>query len=353
VTRRIGSPCRRSCRALEGAGRRYGDGVSRLGSDASSGPDGHVVRRLGEARRRFLSTTPGADAITAAARGSTQATAERTMPPTDQADRWTPSSTVGVAADSASSPSDWWPSAFGVGRSRESRDSSTRRTVPGPGDPPSMERFGPGYALARLIATPLYRLLWRVRVEGDERLPRRGPAILAANHVSFFDSVALIMTVRRTLSFVGKVEYLDSWKTRRLLPALGMIPVDRSDGRRAVAALQIAAGVLRAGRMFAIYPEGTRSADGDLHAGHTGAAYLSMATGVPIVPAGIIGTERVQPPGTRVPRPFRPVTLRFGTPIDPAVYAGSRRHRRRLITTDVMTAIQSLSGQTQADPATP
>ena len=149
-----------------------------------------------------------------------------------------------------------------------------------------------------------------------------------------------MMTVRRTLSFVGKVEYLDSWKTRRLLPAFGMIPVDRSDGRRAVAALKIAAGVLRAGRMFAIYPEGTRSADGDLHAGHTGAAYLSMATGVPIVPTGIVGTHRIQPPGTRVPRPFRPVTVRFGNPIDPADYAGSRRHRRRLITTDVMTAIQ-------------
>ena len=68
-----------------------------------------------------------------------------------------------------------------------------------------------------------------------------------------------------------------------------MIPVDRSDGRRAVAALKIAAGVVRAGGMFAIYPEGTRSADGDLHAGHTGAAYLSMATGVPIVPTGIVG----------------------------------------------------------------
>ena len=196
--------------------------------------------------------------------------------------------------------------------------------------------------MARLIATPLYRMLWRVRVEGGERLPRQGPAILAANHVSFFDSVVLIMTVRRTLSFVGKVEYLDSWTTRRLMPAMGMIPVDRSDGRRAIAALKLAAGVLKAGSMFAIYPEGTRSPDGALHAGHTGVAYLSMATGVPIVPAGIVGTNRVQPPGTRVPRPFRPVTVRFGSPIDPTIYAGSRRQRRRLITDDVMTSIQSL-----------
>jgi 1-acyl-sn-glycerol-3-phosphate acyltransferase len=212
------------------------------------------------------------------------------------------------------------------------------------------DRFGPGYAIVRLLATPLYHLLWRVRVEGGEQLPRRGAAIVAANHVAFFDSVVLIMTVRRTLSFVGKVEYLDSWKTRRLLPALGMIPVDRSHGRRALVALKVAAEVLRAGGMFAIYPEGTRSPDGDLHVGHTGAAYLSLATGVPILPAGIVGTDRVQPPGTRLPRPFRPITVRFGTPIDPAMYTGSPRRRRRLITDDVMAAIQSLSGQAQADP---
>ena len=119
-----------------------------------------------------------------------------------------------------------------------------------------------------------------------------------------------------------------------------MIPVDRSDGRRAMAALKIASEVLRGGNMFAIYPEGTRSPDGDLHAGHTGAAYLSMATGVPIVPTGIVGTDSIQPPGTRVPRPFRPVTVRFGAPIDPAAYVGSRRDRRRLITNDLMAAIQ-------------
>jgi len=159
------------------------------------------------------------------------------------------------------------------------------------------------------------------------------------------------MAARRTLNFVGKVEYLDSWKTRRVLPALGMIPVDRSDGRRAMAALEIAAGLLRAGRMFAIYPEGTRSSDGNLHAGHTGAAYLAMATGVPIVPTGIVGTDRIQPAGTRVPRPFRRVVIRFGDPIDPASYTGSRRQRRRHITNDVMAAIQTLSHDKYNRPA--
>jgi 1-acyl-sn-glycerol-3-phosphate acyltransferase len=247
----------------------------------------------------------------------------------------------------AAAPSDWWPAALGATRWRAWRKGSKHAQVAGDGEP--SRRFGPGYALVRLIVTPLYRLLWRVHVEGGERVPQRGPAILAANHVSFFDSVVLIMTFSRTLSFVGKVEYLDSWKTRRVLPALGMIPLDRSDGRRALVALKTASEILRGGSLFAIYPEGARSPDGDLHAGHTGVAYVSMATGVPIVPIGIAGTDRVQPPGSRFPRPFRRVTVRFGSPVDPADYIGSRRLRRRLITDDVMTAIQSLSGQNHAD----
>ena len=240
--------------------------------------------------------------------------------------------------------SDWWLSALSPGPWALRRLPAWLRIV-APAAPQPSSRFGAVYALARLLVRPWYRALWRVRVEGGEKLPRTGPAIIAANHVSFFDSVVLIMAVRRTMSFVGKVEYLDSWKTRHLLPALGMIPVDRSDGRRAIVALKQAAGILGAGEMFAIYPEGTRSRDGKLHAGHTGAAYLSIATGARIVPTGIVGTDRIQPPGARLPRPFRPVVVRFGTAIDPTAYAGGHRRCRRLITDDVMTAIQSLSGQ--------
>ena len=262
----------------------------------------------------------------------------------------TPLGGASAHAPNVRARSDWWPSALAVGRLRRMRSESRRAKI-GRAATFRPDRFGPGYAIIRLIATPLYHVLWRVRVEGGEQLPHRGPAILAANHVAFFDSVVLIMTVRRTLSFVGKVEYLDSWKTRRLLPALGMIPVDRSRPRRAIAALKTAAEVLRAGGMFAIYPEGTRSSDGDLHVGHTGAAYLSLATGVPILPVGIVGTDSVQPPGTRLPRPFRPIAVRFGTPIDPTTYTGSHRRRRRLITDDVMAAIQTLSGQAKADGA--
>jgi len=201
------------------------------------------------------------------------------------------------------------------------------------------------------IAGPLARRLFRVRVEGDQHLPGSGPAIIAANHLSFFDHIALVLSVRRRVTFVGKAEYLDSWKTRLVLPALGMIPVDRDNPRRALGALDQAASVLRADELFAIYPEGTRSRDGTLHAGRSGVGHLSMTTGVSVVPTGIVGTDHIQPPGARFPRPFTPAVVRFGAPIDPGAYRGTRRERRRHITSDVMRAIGELTGQSRDDRA--
>jgi 1-acyl-sn-glycerol-3-phosphate acyltransferase len=195
------------------------------------------------------------------------------------------------------------------------------------------------------MAAPVCRRLFRLRIEGYEHVPAAGPAIIAANHLSFFDSVALTVAITRPLRFVGKAEYLDSWKTRRLLPALGMIPVDRDNARRAYGALKVAADVLEADELFAVYPEGTRSTDGGLRDGHNGVGHLSVTTGASIIPTGIVGTDRIQPRGARWPRPFRSAVVRFGSPINPDGYVGSRRDRRRSITRDVMSAIGQLSGQ--------
>ena len=86
---------------------------------------------------------------------------------------------------------------------------------------------------------------------------------------------------------------------------MGLIPIDREQARKAMAALEVAADVLRRGDVLGIYPEGTRSRDGLLHRGHTGVAQLALITGAPIVPVGIVGTDGIQPVGARVPRPFR------------------------------------------------
>ncbi|MFM2114391.1 MAG: hypothetical protein RI908_132, partial [Actinomycetota bacterium] len=110
----------------------------------------------------------------------------------------------------------------------------------------------------RRVVRPVIKSMWRFDLEGFDRLPTTGPAILCPNHVSFLDSAFLMMLVPREISFVGKAEYLDSWKTRRFFPAMGMIPIDRSGGDKSAAALDAAESVLRRGELFGIFPEGTR-----------------------------------------------------------------------------------------------
>src|SRR4051794_39637740 len=205
------------------------------------------------------------------------------------------------------------------------------------------------YRTIKGLSTPLYRGLMRVSVEHRERVPTDGGVIVAANHISFFDSVALLQSIPRRAFFIGKAEYMQSWATRHLFPAMGLIPIEREQARKAMAALQVASDVLCRGDVLSIYPEGTRSRDGLLHRGHTGVAQLALMSGAPIVPVGLVGTDHIQPIGARVPRPFRRATVRFGEPLDPSSYGGSSRRRRQMMTDDLMEAIRRLSRQSVSD----
>ncbi|MEX2625951.1 MAG: lysophospholipid acyltransferase family protein [Ilumatobacteraceae bacterium] len=177
-------------------------------------------------------------------------------------------------------------------------------------------------ARTRRVTRPLIRRMWRIECEGFEHLPTEGPAILCPNHISFLDSAFLMAMLPRNISFVGKAEYMDSWKTRHLFPAMGMIPIDRSGGDRARAALDEAEAVLRRGELFGIFPEGTRSRDGRLYKGRTGAARLAMKLGCPIHPVGITGTDAIQPPDAKLPKLFKACSLQVGRAIRPERYAG-------------------------------
>src|SRR3954447_4556402 len=203
----------------------------------------------------------------------------------------------------------------------------------------------------RRVVAPVARRLWHIEMTRYDRLPSEGPAILCPNHISFLDSAFLMLTMPRNVSFVGKAEYMDSWKTKYVFPALGMIPIDRSGGEKSASALDTAASVLRRGELFGIFPEGTRSRDGVLHKGRTGAARLALEVGCPIFPVGIVGTEAIQPPGARVPKPFKHCSITIGRPIRPERYRDRREAHLawRSMIDEVMFEIREVTGQSYRD----
>lgn len=212
-------------------------------------------------------------------------------------------------------------------------------------------QYGKLQPVAKAILSPLVRFGWRVHAEGVANIPTSGGAILAPNHISVLDSFFVPLVLPRRITYVGKAEYLDDWKTRSLFPALGMIPIDRSGGDSSARALDAAASVLRAGELFGIYPEGTRSRSGKLHKGHTGVARIALRANAPIVPVGIIGAVEVQPPDAKFPRPFMEVLIRFGDPIDVSRYRDRANDRLvlRQLTDELMYSIRDLSGQEYVD----
>jgi 1-acyl-sn-glycerol-3-phosphate acyltransferase len=204
---------------------------------------------------------------------------------------------------------------------------------------------------SRRVLGPIARHLWHIDTKGYERLPAQGPAILCPNHISFLDSAFLMLTLPRNIGFVGKAEYMDSWKTKYVFPAMGMIPIDRSGGARSQAALDLAARVLRCGGLFGIFPEGTRSRDGKLYKGRTGAARLALQIDCPIYPVGVVGTAEIQPPGARLPRPFKSCSITIGEPVSPARYRdrGEPHLAWRSMMDEVMFEIRELTGQEYRD----
>ncbi len=203
------------------------------------------------------------------------------------------------------------------------------------------------YPVAKAILTPVFRAGWRFDLQGLENLPASGGAILCPNHTSVLDSFFVPALLPRRVTYVGKAEYMDSWKTKHLFPALGMIPIDREGGDAAERALAAAERVLRKGELFGIYPEGTRSRDGRLYRGHTGPARLALRAEVPIIPIGISGARDVMPPDAKFPKLRLPVTIKFGKPISVARYQdrpGDHLVLRQIID-EVMYEIRELSGQ--------
>jgi 1-acyl-sn-glycerol-3-phosphate acyltransferase len=217
------------------------------------------------------------------------------------------------------------------------------------------------YRVLRLILSLVAFVVLRLQVRGLQNVPRRGPVILASNHLAFIDSILIPLVVPRHVTFIAKAEYftgrgIKGRLSRWFFTTMGNIPVDRQDPRAGQRSLEDALKVLNRGGAFGIYPEGTRSRDGKLHEGRTGVAWLALTGQAPVVPVAVIGTDKVQPVGKRIPRPSRGVTIQFGTPIDPShqITAGMKpAQARRELTDQVMASIQAMSGQERAEASAP
>lgn len=189
--------------------------------------------------------------------------------------------------------------------------------------------------------------IYRPRVTGRDNVPRTGPVILAANHLSALDTIIVPTAAPRPARFLVKSDLVAGrgpWGALRrwFFSAIGAVPVEREAGRAALAALDQQKRLLGEGNAVALFPEGTRAADGKLQRGKTGVAMLALETDAPVVPVGLQGTDRKLTPRARV-------TVAFGAPVDLSGLENlSAGAARREATDRIMRAIGDLIRQEPA-----
>ena len=209
-----------------------------------------------------------------------------------------------------------------------------------------------GYRGIKTAVGPALEILYQPWIRGEENIPVEGAAILASNHLAVIDSFFLPLLVDREVAFIGKSDYFTGkgakgWVVKNFMTAVGTIPVDRSGGQASQAALQAGIDRLNSGELFGIYPEGTRSPDGRLYRGKTGVARIALATGAPVIPVAMIGSNLAQPIGQAIPSTRHRVGIVVGEPLNFSRYKGLENDRfvLRSITDEIMYSLMSLSGQ--------
>lgn len=206
-----------------------------------------------------------------------------------------------------------------------------------------------------VLLGPWLRLFFPCRVTGLEYLPAEGGVILAGNHVSVADSFFTPLYIKRRVTYLAKSEYftekgIKGRLKKMFFSGLGQVPLDRSGASAAQDALDTGVRLLREGKVLGIYPEGTRSPDARLYKGKTGVARMALEAGVPVVPLAMIGTDKVNPIGSKMWRPHR-IQMVIGRPLDFSRYEGmvGDRFVERSMTDEIMYRIMELSGQEYVD----
>jgi 1-acyl-sn-glycerol-3-phosphate acyltransferase len=204
------------------------------------------------------------------------------------------------------------------------------------------------YGFARGLLLGLSKVLFRIRIRGQEQVPTSGAFIVAPSHRSYLDTPFVSFITRRRIRFMAKEELFKNSFGRKLFTALGAIPVARGsiNARPAMKEIQRA---LEAGEAAAVYPEGTRRHGRDIGELFDGTAYLAVKLGVPIVPVAVGGSEEILASGKKLPRLHR-VSVRVGAPIHPPADASTRKRGDLVaISDELLKSLQSLFDEANAD----
>ena len=170
------------------------------------------------------------------------------------------------------------------------------------------------YTIFKTIFFILFKIFWKIEITGSDNIPKKGSLIVASNHVSYLDPVIVGISMKRKVHFIAKKEVFSTVLGNLFFRQLNAFPVDRD--KIDMAALKNALNVLQQGEILGIFPEGTRSMNGELKEFKLGIIKIATKAGSPILPVGIIGVYKIYPRGKKFPTLFKhKIIVRFGSPI--------------------------------------
>ena len=199
------------------------------------------------------------------------------------------------------------------------------------------------YYIVSFFARVMFREIFDGNVYGDNNVPRKGPCIIACNHLSFFDPpfIGGVITHRKVFSLARSTLFAGGFKNW-LFHSINCIPLDRDSGD--IAAIRMTLKLLGKGKCVMMYPEGTRSADGSLGKAHAGIGLLAHKSRVPIIPCRIFGTFEIMPKGKKFFDWNRCANIVFGKPLMPDEYLldGNSKEKYQITADLVMDNIRTL-----------
>lgn len=202
--------------------------------------------------------------------------------------------------------------------------------------------MGLSYAIGKAGFQILFRCYFRGSVQHADNVPREGPFLIASNHASFLDPPMVGQAIPRQICFMARKTLFQNFFAGALLRSWKAIPIDREGGD--VGAIRGILDALKRGEAVMLFPEGTRTRDGNLQSAKPGLGFLVAKADVPVVPARIWGSFEAMGRGKSLPRP-RTLHVTFGKPLRFDVSRVSRAERQSFyqkISDDIMAAIAAL-----------